>query len=117
MSWLKSALSALRSWLKPALAELFTLTAKNVASEVLDLINDPDLQHKALAAVQAAAAGGLKGNEAFDAAFAALTAELRAEGKELATNIRDTLIQNAYCVFRNTVVMPASQPAPKAIEA
>ena len=64
----------------------------------------------------AAAAGGLKGNAAFDAAFDALTAELKAEGKELATNVKDTLIQNAYCVFRNTV-MPASQPAPKAIEA
>ena len=102
MSWLKNALSALLSWLKPKLAKLFVLTAKNVASEVLELINDPDLQHKALAAVKAAAAGGLKGNDAFDAAFNALTAELKAEGKELATNIRDTLIQNAYCVFKNT---------------
>lgn len=116
MSWIKSALSALWSWLRPALAELFTLTAKNVASEVLDLINDPDLQQKALAAVQAAAAGGLKGNDAFDAAFDALTAELRAEGKELATNIRDTLIQNAYCVFKNAV-LPDSQSAPTAAEA
>ena len=102
MSWIKSALSALWSWLKPALAELFVLTAKNVASEVLDLINDADLQHKALAAVQAAADAGLKGNEAFDAAFNALAAELKAEGKELATNVTDTLIQNAYCVFKNT---------------
>lgn len=116
MSWIKSALSALWSWLKPALAELFVLTAKNVASEVLELINDPDLQHKALAAVQAAAAAGLKGNEAFDAAFAALTAELKQEGRELADNVKDTLIQNAYCVFKNAV-LPASQPAPKAIEA
>lgn len=116
MSWLKSALSALWSWIKPALAELFVLTAKDVATEVLDLINDPDLQHKALAAVKAAAAGGLKGNEAFDAAVADLTDELRAEGKELATNVKDTLIQNAYCVFRNTV-MPASQPALTAAEA
>lgn len=116
MSWIKSALSALWSWLRPALAELFVLKAKNVASEVLDLINDPDLQHKALAAVQAAAAGGLKGNAAFDAAFDALTAELKQEGRELATNVTDTLIQNAYCVFKNAVTAD-TQPALKAIEA
>lgn len=114
MSWLKSALSALLSLLKPALAELYTLTAKNVATEVLDLINDPELQHKALAAVKAAAAGGLKGNDAFDAAFNALTAELKAEGKELATNVTDTLIQNAYCVFKNAVLPAAVQTAPEA---
>lgn len=102
MNWIKETLSSLWRWLKPKLAKLFVLTAKNVAQEVLDLINDAELQHKALAAVKAAAAGGLKGNDAFDAAFNALTAELKAEGKELATNIRDTLIQNAYCVFKNT---------------
>lgn len=116
MSWIKSALSALWSWLKPAISELFVLTAKNVATEVLDLINDPDLQHKAIAAVQAAAAAGLKGNEAFDAAFAALTAELKQEGRELATNVTDTLIQNAYCVLKNSI-LPASQPALTAAEA
>lgn len=114
MSWLKSALSALWSWLRPALAELFVLTAKNVATEVLDLINDPDLQHKALAAVKAAADAGLKGNEAFDAAFKSFTDALKQEGRELADNVKDTLIQNAYCVFKNAVLPAAVQTAPEA---
>ncbi len=95
-------LKSLWNWLRPKLAQLFTFTCKTLASEVLDLINDRDLQHKAYIAVKAAAQGGLKGNAAFDAAVAELTAELRTEGRELATNVKDTLVQNAYCVFRNT---------------
>ena len=51
--------------------------------------------------VKAAAQNGLKGNEAFDAAFEALTVKLRSEGRELADNVKDTLIQNAYCVLKN----------------
>lgn len=97
MNWLKK----LWDWLRPKLARLFVLTAQNVAQEVLDLINDATLQHAALEAVKAAAADGLKGNEAFDAALAKLSAALRAEGRDLATHVKDTLIQNAYCVFRN----------------
>ncbi len=95
-------LKTIWNWLRPHLAQLFTFTCKTIASEVLDLINDKELQHKAYVAVKAAAEGGLKGNAAFDAAVAELTAELKAEGRELATNIKDTLVQNAYCVWRNT---------------
>ncbi len=95
-------LKTLWNWLRPKLAQLFTFTCKSIACEVLDLINDKELQQKAYTAVKAAAEGGLKGNAAFDAAVAELTAELKLEGRELATNVKDTLIQNAYCVFRNT---------------
>ena len=95
--WLKS----LWNWIRPKLAQLFTLTAKSVAKEVLDLLNDAELQHLAYESVKAAAQNGLKGNEAFDAAFEALTVKLRAEGRELADNVKDTLIQNAYCVLKN----------------
>ncbi len=95
-------LKTLWNWLRPKLAQLFTFTAKTIATEVLDLINDKELQQKAYAAVKAAAEGGLKGNVAFDAAVAELSAELKTEGRELATNVKDTLVQNAYCVFRNT---------------
>ncbi len=102
MNWFKETLSSLWRWLKPKLARLFVLTAQNVAQEVLGLINDATLQHAALEAVKAVAADGLKGNEAFDAALAKLSAVLRAEGRDLATHVKDTLIQNAYCVFKNT---------------
>ena len=95
--WLKS----LWNWIRPKLAQLFTLTAKSVAQEVLDLLNDAELQHLAYESVKAAAQNGLKGNEAFDAAFEALTVKLRSEGRELADNVKDTLIQNAYCVLKN----------------
>ena len=97
LDWLKS----LWDWLRPKLAQLFTLTAKSIAREVLDLLNDAELQRLAYDSVKAAAENGLKGNDAFDAAFEALTVKLRSEGRELADNVKDTLIQNAYCVFKN----------------
>ena len=101
IDWLKDLLSGLWAWAKPKLAQLFTLTAKSVAQEVLDLLNDAELQHLAYESVKAAAEAGLKGNAAFDAAFEALTDKLRSEGRELADNVKDTLIQNAYCVLKN----------------
>lgn len=97
LNWLKS----LWNWIRPKFAQLFTLTAKSVAQEVLDLLNDAELQHLAYDSVKAAAQNGLKGNAAFDAAFAALSDRLKAEGRELADNVKDTLIQNAYCVLKN----------------
>ena len=94
-------LKTLWNWLRPKLAALFTLTAKGVAKGVLDTLNDPELQHLAYAAVKAAAENGLKGNEAFDVALSALTVKLRQEGRELSTSLRETLVQNAYVVFRH----------------
>lgn len=97
LNWLKS----LWNWIRPKLTQLFTLTAKSIAQEVLALVNDAALQRLAYEAVKAAAEAGLKGNAAFDAAFAALTERLKAEGRELADNVKDTLVQNAYLVFKN----------------
>ena len=99
---MREILSNFWSWLKPKLATLYTLTCKSIAKEVLELINDAELQQKALAAVKVAAASGLKGNAAFDLALDELKAELKAEGRALADNLQDTLIQNAYCVFKNS---------------
>ncbi len=101
IDWLKDLFSGLWAWAKPKLAALFTLTAANVAREVLALVNDAALQRLAYEAVKAAAEAGLKGNAAFDAAFAALSDRLKAEGRELADNVKDTLVQNAYLVFKN----------------
>lgn len=97
INWLKQ----LWSWLAPKVRQLFVLTAAQVAAEVLDILNNETLQQQALAAVKAAAAGGLKGNDAFEDAAAHLRVTLAAEGRELKTNLIDTLIQNAYCVFKN----------------
>ena len=72
---MKNLLSQLWSWLKPKLTALFTLTCKSIAKEVLDLLNDAELQQKALTAVKVAAASGLKGNAAFDLALDELKAE------------------------------------------
>ena len=99
---MREILSNFWSWLKPKLTALFTLTCKSIAKEVLDLLNDAELQQKALTAVKVAAASGLKGNAAFDLALDELKAELKAEGRALADNLQDTLIQNAYCVFKNS---------------
>ena len=99
---MREILSNFWSWLKPKLATLFTIACKTLAKEVLDLLNDAELQQKALTAVKVAAASGLKGNAAFDLALDELKAELKAEGRALADNLQDTLIQNAYCVFKNS---------------
>lgn len=101
IDWLKELFSGLWAWAKPKLAALFTLTAANVAQEVLALVNDAALQRLAYEAVKVAAAAGLKGNAAFDAAFAALTDALKSEGRELADTVKDTLVQNVYLVFKN----------------
>ena len=98
MNWLKS----LWNWLRPKLSALFTFTAKSVAQGVLDLLNDAQLQHLAYESVKAAAEGGLKGNEAFDAALEGLTTKLKSSGQELSTSLRETLVQNAYIVFKNS---------------
>ena len=98
MNWLKT----LWSWLRPKLSALFTFTAKSVAQGVLDLLNDAQLQHLAYESVKAAAEGGLKGNEAFDAALEGLTTKLKSTGKELSTSLRETLVQNAYIVWKNS---------------
>lgn len=64
---------------------------------MFDLINDAAPQHLAYDVVKAAAEARLKCNAAFDA----LTEKLKAEGLKLAGNVKDTLVQNAYLVFRN----------------
>ena len=64
---------------------------------MLDLVNDAALQRLAYEAVKVAVAAGLKGN----VAFAALTDALKSEGRELADTVKDTLVQNAYLVFKN----------------
>ena len=99
---MREILSNFWSWLKPKLTALFTIACKTLAKEVLDLLNDAELQQKALAAVKVAAASGLKGNAAFDLALDELKAALKAEGRVLADHLQDTLIQNAYCVFQNS---------------
>ena len=95
-------LDNLWDWIKSGLKTLFKLTAKHVAREVLDILNDAELQHLAYDAVEAAADNGLKGNDAFDAALHGLTTKLRSQGQELKTSVKETLIQNAYIVFKHT---------------
>lgn len=90
------------NWLCGKVKQWWTLTAADIKKDVLELINDPDLQSKALACVKHAAENGLKGNRAFKQAFNELNKKLAEEGKELRTHIKDTLIQNAYTVLRNT---------------
>ena len=99
---MKELINKVWNWLKPKLQQLFMMTAKNVAKEVLDIINDAQNQTLAFEAVKQAAIGGLKGNEAFDAAFNALSDKLIADGKELSDSIKDTLVQNAYVVFKHS---------------
>jgi hypothetical protein len=89
-------------WICGKVKQWWKLSAPSVAQSVLDTLNDPELQATALDCVKATAEGGFKGNRAFKKAYEDFSNELKAQGKELHTNIKDTLIQNAYCVLKNT---------------
>ncbi|MDO5462414.1 MAG: hypothetical protein Q4F99_02875 [bacterium] len=90
------------NWLCGKVKQWWKLSAPSVAQSVLDTLNDPELQATALACVKAVADGGFKGNRAFKKAFESFSETLKEQGKELHTNVKDTLIQNAYCVLKNS---------------
>ena len=90
-------------WICGRARRLWTLVLEGVRSEALAILNDASIQAAALAAVKTAAKGGLKGNDAFDAAAATLRTALQARGIEARDNLVDTLVQVAYTTLKNSI--------------
>ena len=82
--------------------EVFTIVAKGVAKDVLAILNDAELQSLAVDACARAAALGLRGDAAWKHAFDDFGNQLRLRGRELATNLAETLLQTAYTVWKAT---------------
>jgi hypothetical protein len=68
--------------------------------DIQKFLNDPELQKLALEAIKTAALAKLGGNVAWEAAFAAFSAAVKAKGFDLGTALLETILQNTYIYFK-----------------
>lgn len=94
---------SLWSWLTGAAIAIWQLIGPSVTAAAIEFVNDKALQAAALGAVKAAAAKALKGDDAWTEARAILVEQLVRTGGTVADNWIDTLLQNAYFAFKNSV--------------
>lgn len=92
----------IKEWLGAAAKKLWQIVAPAVKSAALEFVNNASVQAAARAAVSAAAANGLWGNEAFDYALGQLKSSAVLAGKSIAQDLLDTVVQNAYFEFKNS---------------
>lgn len=92
----------IKEWLGAAAKKLWQIVAPAVKSAALEFVNNASVQAAARAAVSAAAANGLWGNEAFEYALKQLKSSAALAGKDVAQNLLDTVVQNAYFEFKNS---------------
>ena len=97
--WYKKFLS----WFSKAAGVLFRIVLPGVEAGVAGFLNDPQNQAAALTAVKAAVDQGLRGQDAWTAARAALEAQFAASGRQAANTVLDTILQNAYCAVKYSV--------------
>jgi len=100
------------SWFSKAAGVLFQIVLPGVEAGVAGFLNDPQNQAVALAAVKAAVDRGLRGQDAWTAARAALESHLAASGRQAANTVIDTILQNAYCAVKYSVAGHAAAEAP-----
>jgi len=91
------------AWFGKAAKKVFELALPGVEAGIAAFLNDPQNQALALAAVKAAVDKGLRGDDAWVTARAALEAQLAASGKRVANTMIDTILQNAYCAVKYAV--------------
>lgn len=82
--------------------KLLYIVYTDAKKSIADVLNDPVLQELALEAVKQAALSGLQGNDAWEKAFAAFSAAVKAKGRVIGTAMRETILQNVYVVFKFT---------------
>jgi len=82
--------------------KLLYIVYTDAKKSIADVLNDPVLQELALEAVKQAALAGLQGNDAWEKAFAAFSAAVKAKGRVIGTAMLETILQNVYVVFKFT---------------
>lgn len=89
---------------------LASVVLRGVKDEVSFIINNAENQQLAKIAILTAVKMGLKSNAAWAAAYAVLEAgeivvskNKRIKASEIATNIKETLLQLMYCCYRNQI--------------
>jgi hypothetical protein len=102
LPWYKRLLQAIGIGLKKAAKALYEIVAPAVKASAIAWINDPDHQAAALLAVQAAAAGNLKGRDAFNHARAVFREIMQDAAANIAANWIDTIVQTAYFTHANS---------------
>jgi hypothetical protein len=70
--------------------------------EICDILNDKELQALALEAIRTAAKNKLKGEEAWNFAYAKFKEACVAKGINFGTAVLETVLQNVYLVFKFT---------------
>lgn len=107
---MKALFIRLATWLKNLFQtktkRLFVLAWKAATNAALDRLNDPDLQQAALVCVQAAAAKALRGDDAWNDAWAAFKQHAVNAGKDWGRSTLETILQISYERFKNTLVSP-----------
>ena len=96
-NWIVNLISSLLSTSKQA----FYVVLKGVRKEAQDAVNDPALQELALEAVKKAVQAKLKGDAAWEYAFADFAAAVASRGRELAKNLLDSILQLTYTKYKN----------------
>lgn len=89
---------------------LVSVVLNGVKDEVTFIINNAENQQLAKIAILTAVKMGLKSNAAWAAAYAVLQAgeiviskNKRIKASEIATNIKETLLQLMYCCYKNQI--------------
>ena len=105
---MKALFIRLATWLKSLFQtrakRLFVLAWKAATDTALVRLNDPDLQQAALVCVQAAAAKALRGDDAWNDAWAAFKAHATAAGKDWGRSTLETILQISYERFKTTLL-------------
>lgn len=101
LPWYKRILHAIGIGIATAVKAIYEIIAPAVKSMALEFVNDQANQAAAVAAVKAAMARGLKGDEAWDVARDALLNQLGESAWQISANWLDTLLQSAYFTIKN----------------
>jgi len=81
---------------------LFVVVGPAVRDEILRIVNNAEYQKLAIGACHEAYRRGFYGWNAWGKARDLFVADLSRRGVELANNIVDTILQNAYFTWKNT---------------
>ena len=101
--WYTRWLRAIGIGVRTVARVIYEIVAPLVIDAALQFVNDADNQAAAVAAVKAAIARGLKGDQAWTLARDHLRNQFGNSAKGIADNWLDTLLQSAYFSIKNAI--------------